>query len=130
MHNFTSDDSLTEQQQQSLLDDLEVRCQTNVAAIREAASVRTRVRVELRSANACDRETLLAEVQTSEISSATLTGIATTPVMVGSVYHLRFDRQTLDVTPALAVCDRCTMLSDAAFDLRFRFTQPIDVTAY
>ena len=129
MHNFTTDESFTDSSQQDLLDELELRCDTNVASIREASSTRTKARVEIRPGNACDRDNVLSVMTSSEISATTMTGIAERPIMVGSVFHVQFDRQVLDVAPDLAICDRCTMHSDTSFELRMRFTQAVELAS-
>jgi len=126
MHHFDDHPDL-HAAQDDLLDDLEVRCTTNVAPLREAKIARHRVRVDVQAGNACDRAGMLTELQTNELNDHGLSGIAPKPLMVGSVYHLQFDRSTTDVAPALAVCDRCTMLSDTSFELRFRFAHPVDL---
>ncbi|MCK5942281.1 MAG: hypothetical protein KAI24_09960 [Planctomycetes bacterium] len=126
MHDFDPP-TQTKDAQDAMLDELEVRCTTNVAPLREAKIQRRRVRVAVRPANACDRNGLRTELLTSETSEHGLAGIAPSPVMVGSYYHLEFDREVTDNAPALAVCDRCTMLGDESFDLRFRFAQPVDL---
>jgi hypothetical protein len=127
MHDFSTQDQFTEQQQRALLDDLEVRCQTNVATIRDASSRRIQARVALLPGNICERNSATTEMQTSELSSSSISGIAPKPLMVGSVFHLQFERSSLDLSPTLAICDRCTMLSDSSFELRFRFTQAIEL---
>ena len=109
----------------ALLDELEVRCQTNVAAVRESASQHKRMRVDVRTGNACDRDGVLTELHTSQLNSSAVVGIASAPLMVGSVFHLTFERSALDVPSTLAVCDRCVMLSDDSFELRLRFATPI-----
>lgn len=129
MHDFSTHDQFTEQQRRTLLDDLEVRCQTNVATIRDASSQRIHTRVTLRAGNVCERTTVVAEMQTSELNASSVTGIAVQPMMVGSVFHLQFERSSLDLSPTLAICDRCTMLSDSSFELRFRFTQAIEIAS-
>ena len=73
----------------------------------------------------CARGAPLSTLQTAERTAHTLAGIADRPVMVGSVFQLRFDRSELDAAPALAVCERCVMLSDTSFELRLRFAHPM-----
>jgi hypothetical protein len=130
MHTFHNDDTISEQQQQQLLDDLELRCQTNVAAVRDACNTRTRVRIVVRAGNICDRSEVLTELVTSEVSTVAMTGIGQQPLMVGSLFYLQFDRASLDVSPALAICDRCTLLGDNSFELRFRFTQAVELGSH
>ncbi len=126
-HDFRT--SSTGQDESDLLDELEVRCRTNVAAVRASASHRVRARIEVWAGNACDRQAMIAEVSTSELCDTGLTGLAVSPVMVGSVFLLRFDERVLDVPPTLAVCSRCAMLGDRSFEVQFRFTSPLDVEA-
>ena len=110
-----------------LLDELELRCQTNVAAVRESTSQHARVRIDVRAGNACERHGLLTELRTSQMNSSAVVGIAAMPLMVGSVFHLTFERGQLDLPATLAVCDRCVMLGDDSFELRLRFATPIDL---
>lgn len=128
---FHNVEGMPDQQQENLLDDLEVRSQNHVAevrdSVRESVMQRVHAAVELRHGNACDRDTVVTTAQTTEVTTTEMSGISAKPVMVGSVFHLQFDRTALDVPPTLAVCDRCTMLSDTSFELRFRFTQPIEL---
>jgi len=125
MHEFNNVDELSVRQQENMLDDLEVRCQTNVASVRDMTTSHIHTNVEIRNGNACERDSVLTSVQTTEVGATSMTGLAKKPVMVGSLFHLQFD-QEVDVPATLAVCDRCTMLSDTSFELRFRFTQPIE----
>ena len=128
MHDdFDFGNSSRDGQTEELLDDLELRCTTNVAAVRESAWQHKRVRVEIRAGDACLRTGLLTELFTNELSPVGLVGIAPMPLMVGSVFHLQFERHSLDAPSTLAICDRCAMLGDSSFELRFRFTQAIDV---
>tara|TARA_R110002096_G_scaffold170339_4_gene342668 strand:+ start:752 stop:1144 length:393 start_codon:yes stop_codon:yes gene_type:complete len=129
MHNLPNEQSFTDGDQQDLLDELEVRIDTSVASIREATTNRTHARVELRAGNACDRDAVVSVLQTSEVHATTVTGIANKPIMVGSVFHLQFDQRILDIAPTLAICDRCTMFSDVSFELRLRFTEPVEITS-
>tara|TARA_R110002072_G_scaffold25443_7_gene85280 strand:- start:19381 stop:19773 length:393 start_codon:yes stop_codon:yes gene_type:complete len=129
MHNLPNEQSFTDGDQQDLLDELEVRIDTSVASIREATTNRRHARVELRAGNACDRDAVVSVLQTSEVHATTVTGIANKPIMVGSVFHLQFDQRILDIAPTLAICDRCTMFSDVSFELRLRFTEPVEITS-
>ncbi|MFN3244078.1 MAG: hypothetical protein ACE37K_21405 [Planctomycetota bacterium] len=127
MHQFDNHPEMNDTQD-ALLDDLEVRCTTNVAELREAKAPGRPMRVEVHAANACDRDGAETELQAGDTGDQGLSGIAPKPVMVGSVFQLRFDRATTDLPPALAVCERCTMLSDTSFELRFRFAHPVDLS--
>lgn len=129
-HDFRPDSTLPdpladEPIEQCLADlgDLEVRCRTNVAAVRDSATRPTSASVEVRAANVVDREARFVELATTAFTSQGVGGIAPQPVMVGSVFHLRFPSDDFEVRATLAVCDRCVMLGDASFELHFRFLQ-------
>jgi len=66
---------------------------------------------------------------TVELRRQGLSCLCPEPVAVGSVFHLAFAREQLDVAPVLAICDRCSMQNDAAFEVRFKFVQEVDVPA-
>ena len=83
------------------------------------------VQVTVRPADVIDRQTDELVIRTSEIGDRCVVGFGPEPRMVGSVYHLEFDRSSLDCPSTLAVCDRCTMLSEASFELRFRTITPL-----
>lgn len=106
--------------------ELILRCRTDVAAVRRATPPAAQHRVELLPGDICARGEPLGTLQTSELTAHTLAGIADRPIMVGSVFQLRFDRTSLDVPPTLAVCERCAMLSETSFELRLRFATPVD----
>ena len=127
MHNFHNDTAISDSQHEDLLDDLEVRCHTNVATIREASAKHTDTLVAVSAGNACDRSDAITEFRSSQLSEIGLNGIASRPVMVGSVFLLSFSQgQSTTPTSVLAICERCSMLGQSSFDLRFRFTQPLD----
>lgn len=127
MHNF-HDDTISDSQQSDLLDELDVRCHTNVATIRQANPKRTDIEVTVRAGNACDRGEAIAEFRTSQCNEVGLNGISAHPIMVGSVFLLSFGQDQGTAPPAvLAVCERCSMLGQSSFDLRFRFTQPLEL---
>jgi hypothetical protein len=108
-------------------EDFDLRCSTGVAAARDQLTLRTHARVFVRPANAVDRGQPPVPLQASELSPCDVLGIAELPVMVGSVYHLEFDRTAADVPATLATLIRCTMLGDASFELRFRFLQRVEL---
>ncbi|MBM4061641.1 MAG: hypothetical protein FJ265_11185 [Planctomycetes bacterium] len=128
-NDLCGDPGLSNLREDALLADLEIRCRADLASARDQAARRSAVRVTVRAADVVDRARVLAELRTSELSRTHLLGIADRPVMVGSLFQLTFAREDLDHAPALAVCDRCTMLGDESFEVRFRTVQEIDAGA-
>ena len=127
MHTFDPESDLTADQQDRLLDDLEVRCQTNVATVRDSEPRRRHATIDVLAGNACDRDGPITTVQAGELGPLSATGISSRPVMVGSVYLLQLDPQLLPTGSTLAVCDRCVMLGDSSYELRFRFPSPLEL---
>lgn len=127
MHTFDPANHLSDDRAGDLLDQLEVRCSTDVAPLRETEARRRHVHVEVLPGNVCDREAAVAQLQTSELGERTTTGIASRPVMVGSVFLLRFPQDVVASRSSLAVCERCAMLGEDSFELRFRFPSPIEL---
>jgi len=127
-HDFDDRAMFSDQTDGALLEEFEIRCQTDVAALREHSSKRARLRVEIRDGNVAERRAMLTELQTTEVNLQGLLGLASRPIMVGNVFHLRFERGTVNTPSTLAVCDRCTMLADESFELRFRLMQRLEVT--
>lgn len=126
-HDINEDRTLAETQIDDLLDDIEIRCRTDVAAARGMSVLSCNLGVDVRPGNATERHSHCVAATASEIRSQGMTSHAVEPVTVGNVFHLTFDRSGLDVEPQLAVCDRCTMLGDSSFEARFRFVNEIQI---
>lgn len=126
-HDFRHDSALNDQLGDELLDDVELRVRSDVSRARSLTSQRLKVAVTIRPANAVDRGTTMGIAQTTELRRQGMTCMHKQPIMVGSVFHLAFERSELAVGPTLAVCDRCSMLADSSFELRFQFVQEIDL---
>lgn len=124
-HDFHLDTMSPDPAAGALFEDVEVRCRTDVAAVRGNAGRTTQTTVEVRAADIVDRGAVLAELSTTELRGQGVGGLASRPVMVGSVFHLSFPADDFDVRATLAVCDRCAMLGDASFELHFRFVQTL-----
>ncbi|MCR9245971.1 MAG: hypothetical protein NXI31_13140 [bacterium] len=121
--------ALESDQIEELLDDIEMRCSADLTAARDMATVRCKVAVEVRPGNSSLRTTNVVNGDTTELRSQSVTALTSAPLMVGDVYHLTFDRNSLDVAPALSVCDRCTMLGDSSFEVRFKFFSELALPA-
>ena len=126
-NDFSHRAPLDDQQDGDLLDDLELRCRTDVSTARNIATWRCKSAVVVRPANVTDREAIATGAQTTEVRRQGVVCLASRPTMVGSFYHLTFDRKELDLPPTLAVCDRSSMLCDVSFELSFKFLQEINL---
>ncbi|MCA8949638.1 MAG: hypothetical protein KDE27_09060 [Planctomycetes bacterium] len=130
MHPDFDSHRLADEQVDDLLDDLEIRCAADVTAARDMATVRRRVRVEVRPGNASERVGPPNSGDTTELRSQVVTAVTPLPVMVGDVCHVTFDRDQLDLAPELAICDRCTMLGDSQFEVRLKFVREIALPSH
>ena len=132
-HPFDPKAPLADEQVDHLLDDLEVRCRTGVDGARGMTAVRRKVKVTIRPADVVARKSFATTGTTLELRHNGTSCLVTEPVAVGSVFHLTFEREQLDIAPLLAICDRCWMLTDSSFDVRFQFAQevalPVDPTS-
>ena len=126
-HDLARNAALSDLQDGALLDELELRCRTDVSNARGLASCRRQVGVTVRAANVVDRDTVAAIGHTTELRRQGAVCLVSRPTMVGSFFLLTFDREDLDAAPALAVCNRCSMLGDASYELCFKFVQEIDL---
>ena len=68
MHTFDPANHLSDDRAGDLLDQLEVRCSTDVAPLREADARRRHVRVEVLPGNVCDREDPYATITRLDLS--------------------------------------------------------------
>lgn len=120
---------LRDDQSQELLEDLEISQRESLGGARELASLRVQTGIEVRPANVCDRGTLVGAGQTTELRRRVTTCIVDQPPAVGSMFHLTFAQGQIDLEPVLAICERCTMLSDSAFEARFLLVDELDLTS-
>jgi len=125
-HRFGKDTRLVDDQAQELLEELEISQRAVVDSAREMSSIRVHASVVVRAANVCDRDTVLGTGHATEVARHGVACIVDRPPAVGSVFHLGFDRQQLDLEPVIAVCERCAMLGDEAFEVRFQFLGEIE----
>lgn len=126
-HDFRSASLLSDLRDAAIVEELELSCRNDAPATRPAPAWRARVGVTVRPANVVDREAVSASAHTIELRRQGTVCIASRPVMVGNIFHLTFDRTGVHLAPALALCERCTLLSDSSFELRFKFVQDIDL---
>lgn len=121
MANFANSTMLGNRQADELLDDIELSCRTDLVAARGQTALPRRIRVTVRPGNAGERRGQAVETESTEFTTQFVTCVGPAPTPVGNVFQLVFDRTALDTAPVLAVCDRCTMFGDDAFEARFRF---------
>ena len=123
-------DSTRETPSISFLEELEMNSEVEIRGIRENASVRVKAAVTVRPANLAERDTRAIDGVTGDLQRSGVTCMLTLPVLVGDLFHLSFDRESLDMAPSIVVCDRSAMLGDDAFETHFRFLQDVDLPVH
>jgi hypothetical protein len=63
----------------------------------------------------------------NDVSARGCRVISITPIMVGDLYRLEFDQETLDVAPVFSRCLRCRLLRDDAYEVGFAFFAEVDL---
>lgn len=121
--------TMSEIHSHELLDAIESAGAVESAPGRAAVARANRAAVTVRPADVAARDQMIAVAQVTELRARIVVCIAPRPVMVGSFFQLAFERAELDVAPTLGQCERCHMLGDTAFELRFKLVQEIELPA-
>jgi hypothetical protein len=73
----------------------------------------------------CDRSGSGDSGLITRLGQHAASGTFARPITVGSLFLLAFEDRALAAGPLLAMCDRCAMLSETAFDAHFRLVHEI-----
>ncbi len=79
--------------------------------------------------NAGDLRSMKIQGVTGDISRGGCLVLAPTPLQVGDIYRLTFDRALLDLPLTFARCMRCRLIREDAFESGFAFFAPIELPA-
>ena len=63
---------------------------------------------------------------TRDLSTGGLLAVFPSPLTVGDLYHISFDRQVLDLPPLTARCIKCRMVEDDTFETALDFFQTVE----
>lgn len=121
--------TMTEIHSHELLDAIESSSAVEAPPGRPVVGRAGKSAVTVRPADVAARDQVIAVAQVTELRSRIVVCIAPRPLMVGSFFQLSFERTELDVAPQLGQCERCHMLGDTAFELRFKLVQEIELSA-
>lgn len=127
MFDTPESDATREDNQLALLEELELNRGDEIRTRREHPDFRVQVEVVVRPANLSMRDTLSVEGRSVAMQRIGVTCLLRHAVLVGDLYQLTFDRDSLDVSPVVAICDRSAMLDEDAFETHFRFLSPVDL---
>lgn len=108
-----------------VVEELELAQRTQVQGLRKAMPGSTRIVV--RPADSSARGDAHLAGLSRELRSSHATAVFAAPVAVGSFFHLTFECDTAALPPAFARCDRCSLLAEDEFEVRFHFLHPLAV---
>lgn len=108
-----------------LLSELERNTPDELRRQRAKFRVAVKARVILQPGNASEQHKLKLQGVTGDLSEGGCRTLFPLPVTVGDIYRLTFDRATIDLPATFARCVRCYMIRDDAFEVGFRFFNPV-----
>jgi len=77
--------------------------------------------VTVRPGNSRDRSQLAVEAVSGDVSASGCLLLSASPLTVGDVYWLTFDKSVLPIDSLFARCVRCRLLNEEAFEAGLRF---------
>lgn len=91
---------------------------------RGAERIPIRVPVIIRSANLSERDGLVIDAETGDVSETGCLIVVSKPRRVGDFYNLEFNRSEFDRDPTTARCLRCRWIRENWFETGFEFFGP------
>ena len=123
-------DKLKGQEEDSfkLLEELALNHPNDVKEMRIHGRFKLKAPCSVSPGNLSQRQEFAYEGSTRDLSAGGLLAVFPSPLAVGDIYHLSFDRQVLDVPPVTARCIKCRMLeeSEDAFEVALAFFQAVE----
>lgn len=108
-----------------LLQELERNTPEEIRQQRTRFRVAVKAKVALQPGNASELLKYKVQGVSGDVSEGGCRILFPTPVAVGDVYRLAFDRTAFDLPLTFARCLRCRLLREDAFEAGFQFFSPI-----
>ena len=108
-----------------LLRELERNTPEEIRRQRSSFRIMIKSKVVLQPGNASEVLKFKVQGVTGDLSEGGCKALFPTPVRVGDVYRLQFDRQTLDLPLTFARCVRCSLVKEDSYEAGFRFFTPV-----
>ena len=108
-----------------LLRELERNTPEEIRKQRSTFRITIKSKVVLQPGNASEILKFKVQGVTGDLSEGGCKALFPTPVRVGDVYRLRFDRHTLDLPLTFARFVRCFLVKDFSYEAGFRFFTPV-----
>ena len=98
-----------------------------VVAARASERVDIQTGVVVRPANASERDRYAHDTVTADISDGGCMLLSPQPLMTGDLFWLEFSEKHVRIGSLFARCMRCRVVSEGAFEVGFKFMNPIDL---
>ena len=105
--------------------ELEANTSEAVKAQRCATRVSVRATVTVEPASLSHRSGTKLRGITGDVSERGCQLLLAKPLLVGDIYEIAFDRDSLDVAPVVGQCVRARLVRADAFEMGVRFLHPI-----
>jgi hypothetical protein len=107
------------------ISELEQNASSHVQQQREHGRIQTRCKVLVCPGNSSQRSTRTIHTISGDISAGGCLLLSPSTLLVGDIYWLTFDAQTLPIDPVFARCVRCRLVREDTFEAGFRFFHQI-----
>lgn len=108
-----------------VVEELALAQRSHVQDLRTVVNLRADVMVQ--PADSAARGHTPIKGSTRELRTTSVVAVFAGPVAVGSFFHLAFASAAVDLPTVFARCDRCTLLHEDQFEVRFRFLSSISL---
>ncbi len=121
-------DKLKGQEEESLklLEELALNHVDDVKEKRAHGRFKLKAPCRVSPGNLSQREEFSYEGSTRDLSAGGMLAVFPSPLAVGDIYHLSFDRQVLDLPPLTARCIKCRIVEGDAFEVALAFFQAVE----
>jgi len=103
------------------ISELEHNVADEIRRHRSCERFETKCPVIVRPGNSTDRAVLVVEAVSGDVSASGCLLLSASPLAVGDVYWLTFDKNILPIGPLFARCVRCRLLNEDAFEAGLQF---------
>ena len=110
-----------------MLEELQASRSDEIRKLRADECVTIKSRVIVQPGNTGDLHRLKIQGVTGELSRIGCLVLMPTPLQVGDVYRLTFDRSMLDLPMLFARCLWCRLVREEAFEVGLAFFSPIEL---
>ncbi|RMF72110.1 MAG: PilZ domain-containing protein [Planctomycetota bacterium] len=126
---FGEENVLNNESAFDMLQELERNTPDEIRRQRTSFRISIKAKVTLLPGNASELLKFRVQGVTGDLSEGGCRALFPMPVVVGDIYRLEFDRETIDLPLTFARCVRCLLLREDAFEAGFMFFTPVSLPA-